>query len=179
MKSSIAVLAFLIRHLLFVMLAMVAGCVVWTLVYAALLAIAVLTNQGLGGPLAYPAGILSVLGACVVIGWGVFTPSSAIGAIFCRVFRLPRLAAIPVVWLTAFGFFFVLHRAFVVSAATHPLPNLGNVLAGFATYLSLPLGVYWWLTEGPGALFDLFRRWVVSRRQRRELDSPSDGTGAR
>lgn len=44
--------------------------------------------------------------------------------------------------------------------------NVGseNECQNFALYLSVPLGVYRWLTEGPGALFDSIRRWIQARR---------------
>ncbi len=81
---------------------MIVGCIVWTIAYFVLLIVAVVTNQGVGSPLAFPAGIIAVLASCGFLGWGVFAPASAIGAVFCRVFRLPRIAAIPVVTVAAF-----------------------------------------------------------------------------
>lgn len=152
MKLSIAVLAFLARHFLAVVLAMGAGFVIWTLVYVVLLIIAVIADKGMGGPLAYPAGLIAVAAACVVVGWGIFAPAVAVGAIFCGVFRMPRLAAIPVVWLAAFGLSVGLYGCFVGAFTTHLMPNVWSVLKNFCLFLSVPLGAYWWLTEGPGAV---------------------------
>jgi hypothetical protein len=56
------------------------------------------------------------------------------------------------------------------------MPSMLTVLKNFAIYLSIPLGAYWWLTEGPGALFDAFRRWIGRRRQNKR-PSEQDGGG--
>ena len=77
MKAVLPTLTFLARHLLFVAIAMIAGCIAWTVVYVVLLILAVVTNQGIGSPLAFPAGIIAVLAACGFLGWGVFAPASA------------------------------------------------------------------------------------------------------
>jgi len=106
----IPLLALIARHFLFVVFAMLAGCVLWTIVYVLLLCVAVIGNFGIGGPLAYPAGIMAVVASCIFLGWGVFAPASAIGAIACAVFKFPRLAAIPIVtgaaFLLSYGFYF-------------------------------------------------------------------------
>jgi hypothetical protein len=176
MKAVLPVLPFLARHFLFVAFAMVAGCIAWTIAYFVLLVVAVITNQGVGGPLAYPAGIVAVLAACGFLGWGVFAPASAIGAVFWRVFQLPRIAAIPVVTIAAFFLSYLIYWGYIDVVTTHPMPPVLVVLNNFAIYLSIPLGAYWWLTEGPAALFDSFRRWI-GRRRRNRRPSEQDGGG--
>ena len=164
MKVVLPMFTFFMRHFFFVLLAMIVGCIIWAVVYLVLLAIAIVANQGLGGPLAFPAGMLAVVMACAALGWGVFAPASAMGALFCGVFRLPRVAAIPVVCAAAFMLSYLLYWVFIERGTTHPMPSIWNMLKNFVIYLSIPLGAYWWLTEGPGALFDAFRRWTKSRR---------------
>jgi hypothetical protein len=171
MKAEIPALTFLARHFLFVVVAMFAGCLIWTATYLVLLAIAVITAQGLGGPFAFPAGIITVVASCVFIGWGVFAPASAAASVFCGLFRLPRIAAIPVVCFTAFVFSYLNYWAYIELVTTHSMPSTSTVLKNFVIFLSVPLGVYWWVTEGPGALFDVFRRWI---RQRRSNKSTSE-----
>jgi len=39
-------------------------------------------------------------------------------------------------------------------------------------FLSIPLGIYWWITEGPGAIFDAFRRWFRHRRAQNNQANP-------
>ena len=176
MKAAITALTFLARHFLFVAFAMIAGCIAWTIAYFVLLFVAVVTNQGLGGPLAFPTGIISVLATCGFLGWGVFAPASAFGVVFCRVFRLPRIAAIPVVTIAAFLLSLLIYWAFIEAFTTHSMPSVLTVLKNFAIYISIPLGAYWWLTEGPGALFDAFRRRIGCLR-RNKRPSEQDGGG--
>jgi len=164
MKSAIPVLSFLARHLLFVLFVMIAGCVLWIVAYFLLLVIAVMGDQGIGGPLALPAGLIAVIASCIFLGWGVFAPASAIGTIFCGLLKLPRLAAIPIVTVAAFVLTYVVYWGYIELVTTHPMPSAATVLKNFAIYLSVPLGAYWWLTEGPGALFDSFRLWIRARR---------------
>ncbi|GAA5484847.1 hypothetical protein [Haloferula sargassicola] len=168
MKAVVPALTFLARHFLFGAFAMIVGCIAWTIAYIVMLIVAVVTNQGIGGPLAFPAGIMAVLAVCGFLGWGVFAPASAIGEIFRRVFRLPRIAAIPIVTVAAFLLSYVIYWAYIEMVTTHSMPSMLTVLKNFAIYLSIPLGAYWWLTEGPGALFDVFRRWIGRHRQNKK-----------
>lgn len=163
--NPVPALSFIARHFLFVVLASIAGCVLWTIAYVVLLAVAVIGGHGVGGPLAYPAGLFAVVAACVVLGWGIFAPASAVGLLVCQIFRWPRIAAIPLVFGAAFGLSFLLFRIHTGLASTGSTPSSGVVFWNFTVFLSIPLGIYWWLTEGPGALFDLFRRWISHRRK--------------
>lgn len=163
MSVVIRAATFLLRHLLIVPALAIVGCVLWTIVYVVLLLAAMVFDQGVGGPLAYPAGLLMVVVATMVVGWGVFAPASAIGAVFCGVFRLPRIAAIPIVFLSAFFLSYLLYWAYIHYVTTHSMPSWSVVLKNFTLFLSVPLGVYWWLAEGPGALWDMFRRLLAKR----------------
>ena len=164
MNAVITAMTFAARHLLIVPVAIVAGCVLWTIIYVILLLVAMIFNQGVGGPLAYPAGIIAILVSCIVIGWGIFAPASAIGAIACALLKLPRLAAIPIVTAAAFGLSYLLYWGYIELVTTHSMPSAAVVLKNFAMFLSIPLGIYWWIVEGPGAIFDTCRRWVRRRR---------------
>lgn len=160
MKAALPVITFAIRHALAVPFAIAAGCVLWTVAYVLLLLCAVIFGQGLGGPLAYPAGIIAVALGGLLIGWGVFAPACAVGALFCFATGLPRLSAIPVVFISGFLFSYGIYWAF----ASDPMPSLWLILGNYVMFLSVPLGVYWWVTEGPGAIFDAVRRWRARRR---------------
>jgi len=170
MKAVIPVLTFALRHFVFVVIAAFAGCGVWTIAYLVLLVIAVFTDPGVGGPLAFPAGIIAVVTSCGFIGWGIFTPASAVGAIFCALARLPRIAAIPVVWVVAFGLSYLFYWAALgLLVVSETMPSLWTMLKNFGLFLSVPLGIYWWLTEGTGAIFDKFRRWIFRRLTNRSI----------
>jgi hypothetical protein len=158
MKAILPAIAFAARHFLIGVFAIIAGCILWTIVYVVLLLVAAIWNLGVGGPLAYPAGIVMVLCAVTFIVWGIFAPASMVGAVFCRICQLPRLAAIPVVFGSAFVLSQLAYQLFIGSWTTHSMPSAWVVLKNYTIFLSVPLGVYWWLTEGPGAIFEMFLR---------------------
>ena len=160
MKRILPAITFVARHLLAIPFAIVAGCILWTIAYILLLVIAVIFGKGVGGPLAFPAGIIAILGASVIVGWGIFTPASAVGALVCKIFRWPRLAAIPVVFASALIISYMMCWAYTVGVTTQSVPSTWMVAKSFAIFLAVPLGVYWWILEGPGAVFDIARRRI-------------------
>ena len=164
MNAVITAMTFAARHLLIVPIAIVASCIIWTMIYVILLLVAIIFNQGVGGPLAYPAGIIAILVTTIVVGWGIFAPASAIGAIACAMLKLPRLAAIPIVTVSAFGLSYLIYWGYMELITTHSMPSATVVLKNFVIFLSIPLGIYWWITEGPGAIFDACRQWFRRRR---------------
>lgn len=157
-KEILSALAFTLRHLLMVPLAMLAGCVLWTIAYVLLLIASMIWGGGLGGPLAYPGGIIAIVLTVMVVGWGIFAPSTLVGAVICKVFAWPRLAAIPFVFVSGYGFSYLVYWAFIQLVTTSSMSSAAEVLKNYVIFLSLPLGGYWWLTEGPGAIFDVCRR---------------------
>lgn len=164
MKSMIPFITFAVRHALATPLSIVAGCVLWSVAYLLLLLWAVISGQGLGGPLAYPAGIVMIVVGGGLIGWGIFAPACAVGALFCGVTGFSRFAAIPVTFIAGFLFSYLIDWAFVECVTTSPMPSFATILGNYAMFLSVPLGGYWWITESPGAMFEAFRRWRAKRR---------------
>ena len=154
MKGWLPVLTFILRHALALPVAVVLGCALWTIVYLLLLLAAILTDEGLGGPLAYPAGLAAVA-VTVFLAWCAFVPACALGNLSCAIFKLPRLAAIPFVSIAGYMLCLVVVWIHVGDFQS----SLGRSLFVHAVFLSLPLGVYWWLTEGPAAIYDIWRRW--------------------
>jgi len=150
--------AFILRHLIAVPLIAAVLCIGWIVLYFILLLIAVISNSGIGGPLALPAGLIFIVLLAASLGWGVFTPACAVGATVCGLFRLPRLLAIPIVWVSTCAFGYAVYWIHIRFMTTHPMPPASVVLFYSALCLSIPVGVYWWITEGPIALFDLGRR---------------------
>lgn len=160
MKSAFAALAFIARHFLFVVFLIGAGWLAWTLFYAVLLLVAMLTGSGVGGPLAYPAGLLTIGVAAVIFGWGIFAPSCAMGSWACAFLGVHRLAAIPIVFICAGILSYLFYRLFIGWMSPHPMPAASMIILNYVKWISAPLGVYWVLTEGPGLLFESLRkRW--------------------
>lgn len=167
LKNLLAVFFLLLRHLLFVPLVILVGCMLWTIVYLILLVAAMIWGGGLGGPFAYPAGIVAIVLTVLPVGWGICAPATLVGAAVCKTFGWPRLAAIPVVFLFGFGLFCGLSWAYIEWFTTQSMPRFGELVKNYVIFLSLPLGVYWWLTEGPGALFDVGRRLYQKYKNRK------------
>jgi hypothetical protein len=174
LKALLSITGFAARHFLVVALGAGFLCILWTLIYIGLLIFAMFTDGGLGGPFAYPGGILGILLVCVVIGWGIFMPASGLGVIFCRLFKLPKLAAIPVVLISAFS---------IISLAWYFSDGFGEgvesassleMLRNFCLFLAVPLGAYWWITEGPSAIIDAVRRIIAKRRSKSTLPLITD-----
>lgn len=149
-KPVIATLAFLARHLLAVGLAIGLGWIAWTGLYALLLLVAMIRSSGVGGPLAYPAGLLVVAAGAMVIGWGIFTPSCAVGWIISRCFKLHRLAAFPIAFVVAGGMTWLMSSDGFLSSDTIPTRNPFLI---YLKFLAIPFSLYWWLTEGVAFVF--------------------------
>lgn len=168
-KALASITGFAARHFLAVVLGAFIGCIFWTLLYLGLLIYAMFSGGGLGGPLAYPGGIIAIIVGCVVIGWGIFAPASGIGRLFCRLFKLPKIAAIPFVFVSAFAISaLVFHLTDGLGSSSSSTP-FWVMLENFSLFLAVPLGAYWWLTEGPGAMIDAIRRLISKWRSRSKL----------
>lgn len=168
MRTAVAIVAFGLRHFLTVCIAMILGCVVWTISYLLLLLSAIYLNEGVGSPIAYPAGLLLIVIACSAVGWGIFTPAIGVGRIFCWLTQFPLLAAIPVVAISAFGISCTISMLFPSVILDKTAPSVWVVLKYFSLYLSIPLTIYWWLTEGSSALTDAIMRWLACRSEKSE-----------
>ena len=175
MRFLLPSLFFLARHFFWVFCAILIGCALWTVTFLVLILIAAITNQGVGGLLSFPAGILAIILACSVIGWGIFTPASALGLIFCKSLKCNLLYAIPLVFLSAFGLSCFWFWLIVHAGTSVPLPPWSSLLYKFSIFLALPLGVYWWITEGPLVLLQITRSWTqrLSLKHQPSPTSPS------
>ncbi|MEY2500146.1 MAG: hypothetical protein QOI07_480 [Verrucomicrobiota bacterium] len=84
-----------VRHCLALVITVLAACALWTVIYFALLLWAVFTDRGIGGPLAYPGGLLFFFLASTAAGLVLLLPSTALAEWFARRRGLPILAQIP------------------------------------------------------------------------------------
>lgn len=158
MDPLVRTLWFLAKHGMFLVVTIFVACVVWTVVYLGLLLWAVATDAGIGGPLAWPAGIVACILGCAAFGIGVAIPSCAAAALLRWKFRFPRMVEIPLSCLTACVLWFGWACAFH-GGLPRPLEFFVSLL-----WMPLPLGAWWWLTEGAGAVWDSVRRWKAGRR---------------
>jgi len=140
----------LVRHFLAFAGSTGAACALWTLVYVALLIWAVLSNNGVGGPLAYPAGLIFVVAASSFCCLVLLLPSTLAAEWIARRLRLSVLLQIPISagFLAVFSLLLVgmgqAARLSGVEEISHKIPALSGLL--FLLML-LPLGVYWWIAQ--------------------------------
>jgi hypothetical protein len=144
----------LFRHLLAIGACVVAALALWTFTYVWTYmghTASAQADQGrymIGGVLAVVYGL--------VIGIGIFAPASFIGSLFSLCFTcfefsrqrpaLALLAAMPVVFGSAAFLSYQLDCFFIRAVTTSPQRSAVIVMKDFATYLSLPLFLYWWFT---------------------------------
>lgn len=148
----------LARHSLALIVTVVAACIVWTLTYFALLAGAVVSDGGVGGPLAYPAGLLFALVATSMASLALLLPSTVGGEWVARRRGWPVLVQIPLSVACLGGLCFAVVA--LVSAIGSRL-TLNDVSAGFGVLflaLLVPLGVYWWAAQSGPLLLSIVRR---------------------
>lgn len=78
----------------------------------------------------------------------------------------PQMTVVPVVFVAGGLFTYCVDWLFVTLVTTHSPASLDEVSRNYATYLAIPLGIYWGITDGPFALLDVIRRWIRSRSAR-------------
>lgn len=150
--------SFCARHFLALAVTVVAACVFWTVTYFALLLWAVFTDSGIGGPLAYPAGLLFFFVATTAASLTLLLPSTAIAEWFVRRRGFPFLAQIPVSVVTLALLCLV---AVGIASAIGSQPTLHGVSVGFGVLflaLLVPLGIYWWAAQSVSLLLSLIHR---------------------
>lgn len=143
---------FLLRHAVMTPAITAVLCLGWVAVYLTLLALAILGNQPLGGPLTLPAGVVAVIVLCAIVGWGIFTPACALGAALRSVFRPPLPAILLAVWLAGALLGYGWAWVYVTRILHESAPPVAWTMARSALYLSVPLGLYWWATESAAML---------------------------
>ena len=150
--------SFCARHFFATAVTVAAACVVWTVTYFALLLWAVFTGGGIGGPLAYPAGLLFFLVAATVISLLLLFPSTALAEWFVRRRGFPILAQIPV---SVFALALLCLASVGIAWVVGSKPTFHRVSAGFGglfVVLLLPLGLYWWTAQSVPLLLSLIHR---------------------
>lgn len=146
--------SFCARHFLALTVTVAAACVIWTITYFALLLWAVLAGGGIGGPLAYPAGLLFFIVATTAACLILLFPATALAEWFAHRCGFPIVAQIP---------FSVAALALLclVASAVGSQPTLQGVSVGFGVLfltLLMPLGLYWWAAQSVPLLLSLIQR---------------------
>lgn len=147
---------FCTRHSLALLVTVVVPCLLWTITYFGLLLWALFTDGGIGGPLAYPAGLLFFLAVAAISGLVLLMPATALAEWFAKRFALPILVQIPV----SVGALAVLCLLVVAGAVASGVPaSFRGFSVGFVVLFTghlLPLGLYWWVAQSGPLLRTLF-----------------------
>lgn len=163
------------RHSLATLATAAVACAIWTITYLFLLLWAGFFGGGLGGPLAYPGGLVAVLLLTAVVCLVVLAPATGIADWVARRYELPFLIRIPL----SLGALLVLCTAAVVAGTVggvfSSLSEAIGTLAVLVLVLSLPLGVYWWIAEAVPFLLATGRALVGRAQTISTLRSPFSG----
>lgn len=146
------------RHSLALLVTILMACIIWTVIYFALLFWAVFSGAGLGSPALYPLGLLFILVGVTTISITILFPSTALAEWIARRRDLPLLAQIPIsVFLLAI---FCLAITGIVSTTAIQTSFQGITLTFGLLFLSLllPLGLYWWAAQSGIILLGVFKR---------------------
>jgi hypothetical protein len=146
---------FLLRHALAVAVSVAAPCVLWTAVYFGLMLWVMVFGGDPGGPLAYPAGILTFFMGALAASVLVFFPVVGAAELVARRRGWPVLAQLPL----SVGGLVVVCAA--VAVATGEVKGAGADASVFACLLGLgliPLVLYWWVAQSLPLVADVARR---------------------
>ena len=159
MQTGVGISGFCARYLLALAVTVAVPCVLWTITYLVLLLWAIFTGDGIGGPLAYPAGLLVIVVAATVASAVLLFPSTALAEWIAKRRRLPIFAQIPisVAILALLCFIFV-----GVTALAGATQSFQGVSVGFGILFGahlLPLGRYWWTAQSGPLLLALIKRF--------------------
>ena len=153
------------RHGLAAAATVAAGCVLWTITYAALLLWAMLTNAPLGGPLAYPGGLVAIALAAAFASIVLFLPATALAEWIGRRRRLPVLAQIPLtVALLAALCIPAAAGLYLLRGAAMSPAGIANVAAWSFGLSLIPVGLYWWVAQSGPLVLSVIRAVRSGRR---------------
>lgn len=147
-KLAMTIASLAVRHGVASFATIGAACVIWTVTYLSLLLWAIVSNSGLGGPLAYPGGLLLMAVLAAVACLVLFFPATLSAELICRRRALPVLMQIPVSVAVLGALCFLV--GIIIRASTAAIP-FGASAGGFILWLFLlsllPIGFYWWIAQ--------------------------------
>lgn len=157
--------SFVLRHGFAIAVTVIMACSLWTLCYLALLLWAIISNEGLGGPLAYPAGLLAFFLLSLAMSVCLYFPATAIAAGLAKKFHCSFVWQIAI----CIGIFALLHLiAVLVIRENQTIPMSERLLIVGALFLLnlIPLGLYWWCAQGLLVCHHILRRILHKMRRK-------------
>jgi hypothetical protein len=157
--KAVDVASFAIRHLAAFAATVLAACALWTATYAGLFLWALVRNSELGGPFAYPAGLVFAAAAASILSFGVYFPATSIAERICRYKSLPRIAQLPISFAVALPICLAAVLGLHVLVGSRELDR--DILIRSAWLLAvamLPLVFYWFVVRLDSLVVSGFRR---------------------
>jgi|GEM_PF-6688541 hypothetical protein len=149
LHTTIRVSKFWLRHFIASVVSISIPPLLVFLIYVGLVIFAIVTDSGLGGPLALPFWMLAAFVASILYTAFLLFPSVWLAEIVSRRFgKWQLLAQIPISTITLAVFVFASSLLLNLYANTpnSPLQMLNDPVYIFAALL-IPLGVYWWTAK--------------------------------
>jgi hypothetical protein len=162
---------FALRHALAMAVTIVLPCVLWTLLYLVLLLWAILTDSGIGSPVAYPLGLLFVAAWSAFMAVVFFFPSTSLAALVTSRMKWAIFWQIPLC-LTLFAL--ISGVLALTMGAQSESPAWRDTGVGFGLFYAahlLPLGLYWWTAQSLPVFQACFRKIRDLWRKRRQQDT--------
>jgi hypothetical protein len=158
---------FCLRHAVAMALTIAIPCLLWTVAYLGLLLYAMVTGGDLGGPLAYPVGLLFVLSTATAACLFLLFPSTALAEWIGRRSSLPILTQIPIsigiLAILSLVLTLILDQRFLQALPFAPGQKLNPGITTAVLFCAhlLPLGFYWWVAQSIPLLSALFSRLIA------------------
>ena len=167
-KSLVSLGSFVLRHLAASIMSITVPLVAVTCIYFVLFAYAILTNQGLGSPIAYPIWLLVALIASLLYTACLLFPSVALGELVSKrigKWKYPAQVIVSsfILAIFVFGLDLIWHNRSTMAGF-----DLRQWLTDSALVfgvLLIPLGIYWWTckvvqagTGLPRLIFNFWKR---------------------
>lgn len=157
---------FLLKHSIAAATVILGSFGLVALVYSALLLWAVLTNGGLGGPLAFPGMVLLVFVAAAASVTIILFPVTAVAEALRRTGSLNRFLEIPIATTLLIAYV----AAGLTAIAFFRDGSVAGMIRGAIVFVVIQLvllGVYWWALQATDAVASFalaaWRRFTRSR----------------
>jgi hypothetical protein len=159
--------SFIGRHTVASILSIALPMIIVFVGYFLLLLIAVVTDQGLGGPLALPFGLLFAFLTSFIYTMLFLFPATALAELFTKSFdKWKHLIQIPASFLILVilsGIYALIYLQFFPSTT---LGQWAIISGATALLLAIPLGVYWWTAKFSYLVIEGVRNAVTRIKQK-------------
>jgi hypothetical protein len=175
-KKTVSITNFILRHFVASVVSIAVPVALVIITYCVLFIVAIITDTGLGGPVALPFWAVIILAISFLYTAILLFPSTLFAEAIARVFgKWQHIAQIPISTLILL----LLVHALSLMIRRHPDYSEMNILH-WANYplvvfliLTIPLGIYWWTMKFIQAGFSV--PTILFRKLRQPISSKNGG----